>query len=273
MTLTHTNTNDWADSSGPFWRAGLRSEEVRGARRPDRLRPRGRPRDEPARDARRRVARLRRDARGRARGLAGAGFRLALLLPRALEHPAQPDRRADPGDRGEGGRRDGQRRARCSWTRRSSTSTSRQARRARAAVRGAQREVPETTRSGAAQETSRPAECDPDRPRVLDGPSSTTSSGSSRSADRGRPGLGTDFDGIDDPPTGLEDVSKLPILTEELLRRGHSEAVVRGVLGENFLAIWEKANAARAAVPARKGPLPAARPVRRETNADMIARL
>jgi membrane dipeptidase len=73
-------------------------------------------------------------------------------------------------------------------------------------------------------------------------------------------GLGTDFDGIEDPPTGLEDVSKLPILTEELLRRGHSEAVVRGVLGENFLAMWEKANAARATVPARKGPLPAARP-------------
>lgn len=73
-------------------------------------------------------------------------------------------------------------------------------------------------------------------------------------------GLGTDFDGIEDPPTGLEDVSKLPILTEELLRRGHSEAVVRGVLGENFLAMWDRANAARATVPARKGPLPAARP-------------
>jgi len=73
-------------------------------------------------------------------------------------------------------------------------------------------------------------------------------------------GLGTDFDGIEDPPTGLEDVSKLPILTEELLRRGHSEAVVRGVLGENFLAMWEKANAARATVPARRGPLPVAQP-------------
>jgi membrane dipeptidase len=73
-------------------------------------------------------------------------------------------------------------------------------------------------------------------------------------------GLGTDFDGIEDPPTGLEDVSKLPVLTEELLRRGHSEAVVRGVLGENFLAMWEKADAARAAVPARKGPPPFARP-------------
>jgi membrane dipeptidase len=48
-------------------------------------------------------------------------------------------------------------------------------------------------------------------------------------------GLGTDFDGIRDPPEGLEDVSRLPRITEELLRRGHAEPVVRGVLGENFL--------------------------------------
>src|SRR5262249_29645637 len=42
-------------------------------------------------------------------------------------------------------------------------------------------------------------------------------------------GLRTDHDGSDDPPTGLEDVSKLPKVTEELLRRGHSEEEVRGV--------------------------------------------
>jgi membrane dipeptidase len=76
----------------------------------------------------------------------------------------------------------------------------------------------------------------------------------------GSAGLGTDFDGIEDPPEGLEDVSKLPILTEELLRRGHSEGEVRGVLGENFLRFWDRANAARAGVPARSGPLPMAKP-------------
>ena len=53
-------------------------------------------------------------------------------------------------------------------------------------------------------------------------------------------GLGTDFDGIPDPPSGLEDVSKLPRLTEELLRRGHSEEEVRKVLGENFLRFFAK---------------------------------
>jgi membrane dipeptidase len=73
-------------------------------------------------------------------------------------------------------------------------------------------------------------------------------------------GLGTDYDGIDDPPEGLEDVSKLPIVTEELLRRGHSEDVVRGVLGENFLAFWERAVAARKTVPPREGPPPFSKP-------------
>ena len=73
-------------------------------------------------------------------------------------------------------------------------------------------------------------------------------------------GLGTDFDGIDDPPDGLEDVSKLPVITEELLRRGHSEEEVRGVLGENFLRFWETANAARSKVPARREPLPFSKP-------------
>jgi membrane dipeptidase len=76
----------------------------------------------------------------------------------------------------------------------------------------------------------------------------------------GSAGLGTDFDGITDPPEGLEDVSKLPKITEELLRRGHSENEVRGVLGENFLKFWERADAARQTVPPRDKPLPFSKP-------------
>lgn len=76
----------------------------------------------------------------------------------------------------------------------------------------------------------------------------------------GSAGLGTDFDGIEDPPKGLEDVSKLPKLTEELLRRGHSDEEVRGVLGENFLRFWDRAEAARKAMPPRAGPLPFSKP-------------
>ncbi len=58
-------------------------------------------------------------------------------------------------------------------------------------------------------------------------------------------GLGTDFDGIQDPPDGLDDYSMLPKITEELLRRGHSEAQVKKVLGENFLAFFARVEAVR----------------------------
>jgi membrane dipeptidase len=78
-------------------------------------------------------------------------------------------------------------------------------------------------------------------------------------------GLGTDFDGIEDPPQGLEDVSKLPVLTEELLRRGHSPTVVRGVLGENFLKFWDRAEKAKAQVPPRPAPYPFTKPGGAET--------
>jgi membrane dipeptidase len=79
-------------------------------------------------------------------------------------------------------------------------------------------------------------------------------------AGRGAVGLGTDYDGIDDPPVGLEDVSKLRVVAAELLRRGHSEDEVTGVLGENFLRFWERAEAARRHVPPRTGPPPLMKP-------------
>jgi membrane dipeptidase len=61
-------------------------------------------------------------------------------------------------------------------------------------------------------------------------------------------GLGTDYDGVGDTPIGLEDVSLLPKLTEELLRRGHSEARIKKVLGENFLAFFARVEATRASL-------------------------
>ncbi|HEY3203461.1 MAG TPA: membrane dipeptidase [Thermoanaerobaculia bacterium] len=76
----------------------------------------------------------------------------------------------------------------------------------------------------------------------------------------GAAGLGTDFDGIEDPPSGLEDVSKLPKITEELLRRGHSEEEVRGVLAENFLKFWDRVEAAKKAIEPRSEPIPFSKP-------------
>lgn len=52
-------------------------------------------------------------------------------------------------------------------------------------------------------------------------------------------GLGSDFDGVGDTlPVGLEDVSKYPNLTAELLRRGYEEPEIRQILGENLLRVW-----------------------------------
>jgi membrane dipeptidase len=58
-------------------------------------------------------------------------------------------------------------------------------------------------------------------------------------------GLGTDYDGVPDTPTGLEDYSKLTKLTEELLRRGHDAKTIKKVLGENFLAFMARVEAAK----------------------------
>lgn len=51
--------------------------------------------------------------------------------------------------------------------------------------------------------------------------------------------LGSDFDGIAAAPAGLDDVSKLPFVTSELLRRGFSPLDVKKVLGENVLRVME----------------------------------
>lgn len=54
-------------------------------------------------------------------------------------------------------------------------------------------------------------------------------------------GIGSDFDGIEGlAPTGMEDVSKLPNITYELLKRGYSESDVRKVLGENLLRVMAR---------------------------------
>jgi membrane dipeptidase len=52
-------------------------------------------------------------------------------------------------------------------------------------------------------------------------------------------GLGSDFDGAD-MPEGLEDCSKLPKITEALLRKGYSEEDIRKILGGNILRVMEQ---------------------------------
>jgi membrane dipeptidase len=54
-------------------------------------------------------------------------------------------------------------------------------------------------------------------------------------------GIGSDFDGVDDLPVGLEDVSTYPALFAELSRRGWSEADLRKLAGENVLRAMAEA--------------------------------
>jgi len=52
-------------------------------------------------------------------------------------------------------------------------------------------------------------------------------------------GLGSDFDGTALMPYGLQNISKMPSITKELVKRGHSEITIRKVLGENFMRVFK----------------------------------
>jgi membrane dipeptidase len=54
-------------------------------------------------------------------------------------------------------------------------------------------------------------------------------------------GLGGDYDGITSVPVGLEDVSKYPALTAELLRRGYKDEEIKKILGLNVLRVMRAA--------------------------------
>jgi membrane dipeptidase len=53
-------------------------------------------------------------------------------------------------------------------------------------------------------------------------------------------GLGSDFDGVDSAPRGMEDVSKIPALVGELARRGYSEEDLEKILGGNVLRVMRQ---------------------------------
>ena len=53
--------------------------------------------------------------------------------------------------------------------------------------------------------------------------------------------IGSDYDGIDFAPKGLEDATTYPKITEELKRRGYSDGSIKKILGGNVLRVM-KAN-------------------------------
>ncbi|HEX9538279.1 MAG TPA: dipeptidase [Streptosporangiaceae bacterium] len=67
-------------------------------------------------------------------------------------------------------------------------------------------------------------------------------------------GIGGDFDGTDQLPEGLADVSCYPALIAELLGRGWSEEDCRRLAGGNILRVMREAEAAARAIGAQRGP-------------------
>ncbi len=52
-------------------------------------------------------------------------------------------------------------------------------------------------------------------------------------------GLGTDFYGFDKAPADLKHIGELPVLTEQMVRRGYDEETILKVLGGNYLRIFD----------------------------------
>jgi membrane dipeptidase len=51
-------------------------------------------------------------------------------------------------------------------------------------------------------------------------------------------GIGSDFDGINSSPRELNDVTNMPLLTKELLKRGYSKEDIYKILGGNFIRVF-----------------------------------
>src|ERR1700693_2328904 len=58
-------------------------------------------------------------------------------------------------------------------------------------------------------------------------------------------GIGSDFDGVSCTPVGLEDVSKFPNLTRALLEKGYSAEDIRKIYGGNLLRVMRAVEAER----------------------------
>ncbi|MEO8074219.1 MAG: dipeptidase [Acidobacteriota bacterium] len=57
-------------------------------------------------------------------------------------------------------------------------------------------------------------------------------------------GIGSDFDGVPSLPAGMNGAEDLPLITYEMLKRGYSEKDILKVLGGNFMRVFEKAEQA-----------------------------
>jgi membrane dipeptidase len=67
-------------------------------------------------------------------------------------------------------------------------------------------------------------------------------------------GIGSDFDGIEVTPAGLEGVDTYPALFAELVRRGWSDDELAGLAGRNLLRVMREAEAVARRLQAEEAP-------------------
>jgi len=53
-------------------------------------------------------------------------------------------------------------------------------------------------------------------------------------------GIGSDFDGIQITPKGMDDVSAMGCLTTEMERRGYSQEAIEKITGKNLMNVFER---------------------------------
>ncbi|MGB9032823.1 MAG: dipeptidase [Acidobacteriaceae bacterium] len=70
-------------------------------------------------------------------------------------------------------------------------------------------------------------------------------------------GLGSDFDGIPSSPEGIDSAADLPKITAALMARGYSAADCRKILGENFLRFFREVQATAQQLQAQSAERPA----------------
>ncbi len=54
-------------------------------------------------------------------------------------------------------------------------------------------------------------------------------------------GIGSDFDGVSSLPTQLEDVATYPLITQALLDRGYNDQQIKQIMGENLMRVLREA--------------------------------
>jgi membrane dipeptidase len=67
-------------------------------------------------------------------------------------------------------------------------------------------------------------------------------------------GIGSDFDGAPTMPEGLEDVSRYPVLFEELASRGYGDKDLEKIAGRNVLRVMRESERARTRLQAERPP-------------------